>query len=132
MCVRGKKKEKQVNTSATKYPSVWHQRRQKKHHQLEQARLNTLDIIKEALNHLAKRYTWDDAYIFGSVTSPGRYGSASDLDIALSGLDKFDYFAFIGDISELLNKRVDVVRIEECRFSQSIISKGIKWTRKKT
>ena len=56
-----------MNTSATKYPSVWHQRRQKKYHQLEQARLNTLDTIKEALNHLEERYTWDDAYIFGSV-----------------------------------------------------------------
>ena len=93
--------------------------------------MNTIDAIKKALNHLAKRYTWNDAYIFGSVTNTGRYGSASDVDIALSGLNKLDYFAFIGDISELLNRRVDVIRLEECHFSQSIISKGIKWTRKK-
>jgi len=121
-----------MNTSATKYPPVWLQRRQKKYHQLEQARLNTIDAVKKALNHLEGRYTWDDAYIFGSVTASGRYKSASDIDIAVSGLDTLDYFAFIGDISELLNERVDVVRLEECRFSQSIISKGIKWTRKKT
>ena len=57
-----------MNSMAKKYPLVWHQRRQKKYHQFEQARLNTIDEIKEALNHLAKRYTWDDAYIFGSVT----------------------------------------------------------------
>jgi predicted nucleotidyltransferase len=120
-----------MNASIKKYPPVWYQERQRKYHQLEKARLNTIDAIKKALNHLEKRYIWDDAYIFGSVTSTGRYRSASDVDIALSGLDKFDYFAFIGDISELLNKRVDVVRLEECRFSQSIISKGIKWTRKK-
>jgi predicted nucleotidyltransferase len=120
-----------MNSKAKKYPPVWHQRRQMKYHQFEQARLNTIEAIKEALNHLAKRYTWEDAYIFGSITSPGRYGSASDIDISVSGLDTLDYFAFIGDISELLNKRVDVVRLEECRFSQSIISKGIKWTRKK-
>ena len=93
--------------------------------------MNTIEAINEALNHLAKRYTWEDAYIFGSVASTGRYKSASDVDVAVSGLDTLDYFAFIGDISELMNQQVDVVRLEECRFSQSIISKGIKWTRKK-
>ena len=120
-----------MNSKAKIYPPVWYKRRQKKHHQREQARLTTIGAIEDALHHLAGRYTWDDAYIFGSVANTGRYRSASDVDIALSGLDTLDYFAFIGDISELLNKRVDVVRLEECRFSQSIISKGIKWTRRK-
>jgi predicted nucleotidyltransferase len=120
-----------MKPKSTKYPPAWYQGRQRKYHQLEQKRLNTIDAVREALNQLKERYTWDDAYIFGSVTNTGRYGSASDVDIALSGLNTLDYFAFIGDISELLNKRVDVVRLEECRFSQSIISKGIKWTRKK-
>ena len=120
-----------MNSKAKKYPPVWHQKRQRKYHQFEQARLNSLEAIDEALNQLVKRYTWDEAYIFGSVASKGRYKSGSDVDIALSGLDTLDYFAFIGDISELMNKQVDVVRLEECRFSQSIISKSIKWTRKK-
>jgi predicted nucleotidyltransferase len=120
-----------MKPKSTKYPLTWYQGRQKKYHQLEQMRLNSIDGVREALNQLEERYTWNDAYIFGSVTSAGRYRSASDVDIALSGLNTLDYFAFIGDISELLNKRVDVVRLEECRFSQSIISKGIKWTRKK-
>ena len=123
--------DKILNAKSTKYPHVWYQGRQKKFQQREQARVSTIDAIKKALNHLEEQYTWDDAYIFGSVASTGRYRSESDVDIALSGLDTLDYFAFIGDISELLNKRVDVVRLEECRFSQSIISKGIKWTRRK-
>lgn len=120
-----------MDPKSTKYPSTWYQGRQRDYQQKEQARLNTIDAIKKALNHLEERYKWDDAYIFGSVATEGRYRSASDVDIALSGLDTLDYFAFIGDISELLNKRVDVVRLEECRFSQTIISKGIKWTRRK-
>ena len=120
-----------MNPKVKKYPPVWHQRRQRKYHQFEQVRLNTIDAINNALNHLAKRYTWDDAYIFGSAIRTGRYRSASDVDIAVSGLDTLDYFAFIGDISELLNKRVDVVRLEECRFSQSIISRGVRWKQKK-
>jgi predicted nucleotidyltransferase len=121
-----------MNASIKKYPPVWYQGRLRDYHHEEQVRLNTIDAIKKALNHLEKQYAWDDAYIFGSVTSAGRYKSASDVDIALSGLNKLDYFAFIGDISELLNKSVDVIRLEECRFSTSIIRKGIKWTRKKT
>ena len=120
-----------MDVKSSKYPHIWHQGKQKKYQKREQARLNTIDAIKKALNRLEERYNWHDVYIFGSVATEGRYRSASDVDIALSGLSKFDYFAFIGDISELLNNSVDVIRLEECRFSQSIITKGIKWTRKK-
>ena len=98
---------------------------------MEQKRKRTTHEIDHALEKLMKRYSWDEAYIFGSVAKTGKFHSGSDVDIALSGLNKFDYYAFVGDISELLNKRVDVVLLEECSFRRSIMKKGIKWRPKK-
>jgi len=98
---------------------------------MEQHRQRTIQEIDRALKQLIQRYSWDDAYIFGSVANAGKYRTDSDVDIALSGLDKFDYYAFVGDISELLNKRVDVVLLEECHFRKAIMEKGVKWNPKK-
>ena len=120
-----------MNSSTPKYPAVWYNNRKKKQREMEQNRQRTIQEIDRALQQLIQRYSWDDAYIFGSVANAGKYRTDSDVDIALSGLDKFDYYAFIGDISELLSKRVDVVLLEECRFSRSIMEKGIKWSPKK-
>ncbi len=99
--------------------------------ELEQHRQRMIHDVDQALKKLNKRYSWDEAYIFGSVVKTGKYRPGSDVDIALSGLNKFDYYAFVGAISELLNRRVDVVLLEECRFSRSIMEKGIKWSWKK-
>ena len=90
-----------MDISVKKYPAVWYRGRQRQYDSRERTRIDTIDAIKKALNQLQERYTWDDAYIFGSVSSAGRYGAGSDIDIALSGLDKLAYFAFIGDISEI-------------------------------
>jgi len=114
-----------------KYPAIWLQNRMKKLREMEQNRKRTTLEVDNALNKLMKRYSWDEAYLFGSVVKKRRYRHGSDVDIAISGLNKFDYYAFVGDISELLNKRVDVVLLEECRFRQSIMEKGIRWSPKK-
>ena len=85
---------------------------------------------KEALNSLEKKYQWDEAYLFGSLILEGRFRQNSDIDIAVLGLKKYDYYKFIGEISDLLNRRVDVVLLEECAFAHFIKKKGIKWNNK--
>ena len=120
-----------MQSTEKKYPAVWLKNRLKIQTEHEQHRLDTVHEIDRALKKLIKRYSWDEAFIFGSVAKTGKYHTGSDVDIALSGLNKFDYYAFVGDISKLLNKRVDVVLLEECRFSKSIIEKGIKWSPQK-
>jgi len=120
-----------MKATTKKYPAIWLKTRLEKQRQMEQKRQLTTQEIDQALEKLMKRYAWDEAYIFGSVASTGKYHSGSDVDIALSGLNKFDYYAFVGDISELLNKQVDVVLLEECRFRRSVLEKGIKWSPKK-
>ena len=111
-------------------PDLWHKSILKKQADQEKKRIAVLRQAKEALNSLEKKYQWDEAYLFGSLILEGRFRQNSDIDIALLGLKKYDYYKFIGEISDLLNKRVDVVLLEECSFAHFIKKKGIKWNRK--
>jgi hypothetical protein len=111
-------------------PDLWLKGILKKQDDQEKARIAALQQVEEALHCLEKKYRWDEAYLFGSIVLEGRFRRNSDIDIAVLGLKKFDYYEFIGEISDLLNKRVDVVLLEECHFAQSIKEKGQKWNRK--
>ena len=112
------------------FPYLWHKSILKKQADQEKKRVAVLLQVKEALNSLEKKYQWDEAYLFGSLTMEGRFRQNSDIDIAVLGLKKNDYYKFIGEISDRLNKRVDVVLLEECSFAHFIKKKGIKWNRK--
>ena len=89
-----------------------------------------LDQINSALTTLEKKYHWSEAYIFGSVAQKGKFKKNSDIDIALEGLNRLEHYAFTGDISEVLERRVDVVLLEECPFAKAIKVKGLKWSRR--
>ena len=39
-----------------------------------------------------KKYQWDEAYLFGSLILEGRFRQNSDIDIAVLGLKKYDYY----------------------------------------
>jgi predicted nucleotidyltransferase len=119
---------KQVKTATL--PDLWHKSILKKKVDQEKNRIEVLRQVKEALNILEKKYQWEEAYLFGSIVTEGRFRRNSDVDIAVSGLKKFDYYEFIGEISDLLNKRVDVVLLEECQLAPFIKEKGVKWNRK--
>jgi uncharacterized protein len=87
--------------------------------------------VEVALDTLSEAYSWDEVYIFGSLIREGKFSSKSDVDIAIKGLNKFQHFSFVGDFSLLLGRDVDVIRLEDCHFSNSITSGGIKWSSKK-
>ena len=75
-------------------------------------RLAVIEQIKRTLHKLEKKYYWDEVYLFGSVAHPGKFRRNSDIDIAVSGLNRLEHYAFTGEISDLLDKRVDVVLLE--------------------
>ena len=111
-------------------PALWYKSILKKQAEQEEMRIITLQHTWEALSRLDKTYQWDEAYLFGSVVQQGKFGRNSDIDIAIRGLKRLEYYAFVGEISDLLDKRVDVVLLEECQFVDSIKEKGIRWNRK--
>jgi len=111
-------------------PARWHRSILKRQADQEEMRLAVIEQINRALHKLEKKYHWDEAYLFGSVAQKGKFRRDSDIDIAVSGLNGLEHYAFTGEISDLLNRRVDVVLMEECRFARSIKEKGLKWNRR--
>ena len=112
------------------FPARWHKSILKRQADQEEMRIALIEKINRVLSKLEKKYYWDEAYLFGSVAQKGKFRRNSDIDIAVSGLNSLEHYAFTGEISELLDKRVDVVLLEECRFAKSIKKKGLKWNRK--
>jgi len=112
------------------FPARWHKSIIKRQADQEEMRIALIEQINRVLSKLEKKYYWDEAYLFGSVAQKGKFRRNSDIDIAVSGLNSLEHYAFTGEISELLDKRVDVVLLEECRFAKSIKKKGLKWNRK--
>lgn len=119
---------KPVKTSTI--PDLWYKSILKKQADQEKMRISVLRQVEDALDILKEKYQWDEAYLFGSIVLEGKFRRNSDIDIAILGLKKFDYYEFIGEISDLLNKRVDVVLLEECPLAPFIKEKGLKWNRR--
>ena len=111
-------------------PHIWYNARLKEQARLEEKRKEMVKRIDDVLTVLYKKYNLDEVYLFGSVSQEGKFRQKSDIDIAVKGLNKFDYYKFVGEISELINSRVDVVLMEECHFADFIREKGRKWNPK--
>jgi uncharacterized protein len=112
-------------------PYIWRQNRNRQKQSYEKIRISVLGQICDALTVLSHQYVCEEVYVFGSVIKPGRFQPRSDVDIAIKGLDKFQLYSFIADISSFLQRDVDVIVLEECHFSEFIIKRGLKWNPEK-
>ena len=67
--------------------------------------------------------------LFGSVTKPGVFNDRSDLDLALeSEPSQMDHWKLMSELMERLERPVDVVRLDRCRFREKILREGEVWT----
>lgn len=112
-------------------PSIWLQARERNAAARERYRQEILEQVHRVLQSLAEKYEWDELYLFGSLISPGRFTYDSDIDIAVSGLDKHDLLSFIAEASRELGREVDILRLEESKIADSIRRKGLSWALKK-
>lgn len=62
------------------------------------------------------------AYIFGSIIKKGKFREDSDIDIALEGKVKEDYFLIWSELEEKLNEGLDL-RILDSGVTSQIIKK---------
>jgi predicted nucleotidyltransferase len=127
LVLEAREKMKPVAKNRESY-SLWIESLKAKRESCEKERKATLRQVQTALKTLAKDYSWDELYIFGSVLKAGRFSGKSDVDIAVKGLNKFKHYSFVGEISALLGREVDVIRLEDCHFSDSIVSRGMKYS----
>ena len=123
--------EMKSSTKTQSSYSLWIELLHKQIESREEIRNEVLLQVYAVLDTLVKKYSWDDVYIFGSLIRKGKFTGRSDVDIAIKGLNKFEHFALVGDISALLGVGVDVIMLEDCHFRNSIISRGIKWSSRK-
>jgi predicted nucleotidyltransferase len=80
-----------------------------------------------AIQQLENIYQWDEIYLFGSITKPQQFSHWSDIDIGIKGLNKYRHYRFISDLSGLLEREIDVVRLEDCPFAEAIEKRGVLW-----
>jgi len=90
-----------------------------------------LDEVDKALNTLNLTYEWEEVYLFGSITRPNQFFEKSDIDIGIEGLHKFSHYRFVAEISRLMDRSVDVVRLEDCSFADVIRTRGKPWKKKR-
>ena len=115
----------------SQYPKIWFNSQKMAVKRNETVRKDAEKAVSNALEILYPKYKWNAAFLFGSIMKKEHFGSRSDVDIALWGLNSSDYYAFVGDVSELVNRPVDVILLEECPFAEAIVQKGKKWTPKR-
>jgi len=111
------------------YPTPLLDQIQAQHRQQnEQERLATLAKITSWLESNAHSYGIFEAYIFGSVTRPYGFTQLSDVDVAVEQIHPQLFFPAIADLSEQVERDVDLIELSKCHFSNLLRQKGIKWT----
>jgi predicted nucleotidyltransferase len=67
-------------------------------------------------------------WIFGSLTRPGRFNDASDVDVGLEAEPAvMSAGRLSSELTERLARPVDVVLLENCRFRDKIRREGELW-----
>jgi predicted nucleotidyltransferase len=98
--------------------------------QNEQQRLATCDRVLTWLDAVGQQYGIDKAYIFGSLTRAYRFTKRSDVDVAVEAIDSESFFPAMAELSEQVEREVDLVELSKCPFADRIRQQGIEWRQK--
>lgn len=109
--------------------SVLKRARARERARLERERLATLSQLCQLLDEHGAGFGISEAYIFGSLTHPGRYRDDSDVDVAVPRMEAESFFAAMSVLSTALGREVDLVELTTCHFARQITERGIRWTR---
>ena len=92
----------------------------------ERLRQQTRERLRQVLQELLPH---ERIIVFGSLTRPGRFCRASDIDLALEGEPQgISLYQLISLIAERLERRVDIVLLAESRLADKIRREGETWT----
>jgi predicted nucleotidyltransferase len=87
------------------------------------------DVRKRLKDALAELAPGKSVFVFGSLTSPGVFNDRSDVDIALEdNLPNLNTWQLTAELMERLERPVDIVLLERCRFADKIRREGERWT----
>jgi predicted nucleotidyltransferase len=102
----------------------------KKKEERERIRCEVLHKLQSVLDELYTIISFQEAYIFGSITRPYSFYENSDIDIGFIGLNDKDFFKAMSFISARLGCDVDILQLENHRLRPVILKEGIQWKKK--
>jgi predicted nucleotidyltransferase len=105
--------------------SLWEAALMEKYRRMELQRQESLAHAIEALKQFFRQKQVGEVYLTGSILRKGKYHSFSDIDIAVAGLEE-DYFVTLVELEELLDRNVDLIELESCRFRREIQEGGLR------
>ncbi|MFZ5452008.1 MAG: nucleotidyltransferase family protein [Thermodesulfobacteriota bacterium] len=105
--------------------SLWEASLEEKYRQRETQRQQVLAGAINTLKRYFRQKRVRKVYLTGSILREGKYYPFSDLDIAVEGLDE-DYFETLVQLEDLLDRNVDLIDLESCRFKREIQERGLK------
>lgn len=93
--------------------------------QREKERLASLTKTVETLKRYFANKKVEQVYLIGSIIRKGSFYPNSDIDVAVESL-KEDYFRIFGELERLLERGIDLIEIDNCRFRDRIMAEGIR------
>ncbi len=96
--------------------------------QRERERQQVLQQVLAWLQTSGVCYGIESAYLFGSVTQPGRFHENSDVDLGVEAINPVRQIDAIADLSMALLRDVDIVDLRRCHFAHRIREQGQLWT----
>jgi predicted nucleotidyltransferase len=103
--------------------SLWEANLTEKYRQREAHRGQILAEAIQALQTYFSGKRVRKVFLIGSILQLERFYTFSDVDIAVEGLEE-DYFETLVELEELLDRTVDLIEMEACRFKQEIPEQG--------
>ena len=103
--------------------SLWARAVEQEYREREKERLHLLAQAIELLAEFFRAKKVGSVYLTGSLLKPGHFYPFSDVDIAVEGLHE-DYFSVLVELEDLLDRTVDLIELEKCRFSDAIRKSG--------
>ena len=78
---------------------------------------------------LAELIPGQPVILFGSLAHPGVFNDCSDVDIALeTEPPQMDVWRLMSELTERLERPVDIILLSRCRFREKILREGERWT----
>jgi len=103
--------------------SIWEKAIETEYKIREEERLMTLKKSIRILKDYFRSKGVRKVFLVGSILEKGKFYPFSDIDVAVERLRK-EYFKTMSEIEGLLEKGVDLIELERCRFKDAIERNG--------
>jgi predicted nucleotidyltransferase len=103
--------------------SLWEESLDREYAEREKVRLATLARVKNLLTDYFRKRKPRAVFLVGSILEEGQFYPFSDVDVLVKGLRQ-DYLKTTTELEGLLNRPIDLIEGERCRFLKSLEQKG--------